>query len=1035
MRKGDGLNRKDRVERITSVKSFQAIDNSLQSLLRQTAGIASFIRYYDFTNNPDGYFEEQLCALKQLAEEFRRTGTFVADGDMEPSQALLWTFLQQLHTITQRFNDRWIDLPYWYMNEVLGVESLPPEPDRVWVRFIKNIPENAWIEQGECFMTPEDEDGNTLCYRLNADFEVQNIVVDRAFSIYFEKRKNIFPASVLGAVTSLKIKDLLSEPARGLMFGEGRDLLSSQSMGFMIASPALLLREGKRIVTITFEAENTPLSSYIESFVMPHIGRFDFSTQEGAFARLLNNLFYIQISTVEGWKLLSNYTAQPADDCSDDLVLKFVLSEDFPATVGCTSELHAFESAEPVLKVLLNLDAWLYPYSWISCFLLRRIRIHTRVEGVTNLLVYNELGRIDNSKPFLPFGLNTEKGAWFAIGNYEMAIKQAQMVDLKMTWKQLPEDVRGLEGYYEGYGADINNRSFKIHPRYLSDYTWRMISATTPYYLFATQTGSGDGPAPNMPLTDENKWRDIPIDKMPPTRLKEEEYEYSIQSKTGFVSFMLEEPAMGFGEKRYRRLFTEMMIHNAFRKKKQALLNPPITPMIERLTMDYEAEECIDLRIRVKTDRNIFYHVFPLGCKQVYPNQENTSIPLIYTMESGANVLLGLKNVKGGEFMRLYLDFIPINTEMAQLEIPQIKWYYGDGYTWHLMPDGAVLNDTTRNLLMGGCVEFSLPADIHLYRSLRDDIVWICAGVSENYEYIPELAGIYTNVAEVILDIADEKDECLYDYKKHQGKKLAPARHLPGITGVQMISSFYGGREKETDLNKLIRISEYVTHRGRAVIPRDYERITLQRFPEVEKVKCIPSLDTKQERNGVVTVAIIPREDKVTTSGWRPKASSNLILSVEDFLQNCVSESVTAVDVINPEYEELMIRCKVSFKRHFSSGTSRRRLKALCDDMIAPWQEDRKIPRFDYYLSVRNILDTILKQEYIRKVEELSVIRLAEREAEYFIINEYKNEDDIIKPSVPYGIFVPAREHLFLYEVEGDFGINEMTVDDTFVVN
>jgi len=1036
MRRGDGLSRKDRIERILSVLPFQAIDNSLESLLHQTEAIASFIRYYNFNNEPEGYFDELLDEIRQLGVEYRTGKQFIPTGDMEPSQALLWVFLQQLHTITERFNKRWKSLPYWYMNELIGIHSLHPVPDKVWVQFRKNIPETTCVEKDECFLTPEDENGFSFCYRLGDNFEVQNITVDKAYSIYFEKQKNMFPASVLNAVTSLKIKNLLAgNSGHGLMFGKERNLLNSHSLGFMIASPAFLLREGKRIVTITFEAENNPITDFIHSQVEKNIADFNFISQENISAQLLNNIFHIRISTVEGWKLVPNYVIRTVDTCKDDLELKFVLSEEFPCTIACDPEIHEFESKEPVVKVLLNLDAWLYPYSWIKNFLLRRIRIHTRVEGVTNLLVYNELGRIDNSKPFQPFGVNTEKGAWFAIGNYEMAVKYTQAIDLKMMWLQLPEDAQGMKGYYDSYRTNIDNTSFKISPRYLSEYNWRPVQDTYTRYLFATRENTKGAPIPNMPLISRNQWNEIPVDKMPPVHQKEEDYDYSIQSKTGFISFMLEEPSIGFGEKKYRQLFTELMIRNSFRKKNQALLNPPITPQIERLTMDYEAEECIDLRARTTAGRNNFYHVFPLGCKSVYPNQDNKSIPLIYTLESDANLLLALKQVQGGEFLRLYLDFIPVNKEIADLEIPQLKWYYGDGYTWYLMPDGTILNDTTRNLLVGGCIEFNLPEAINRLHLSSDGIVWIRAGIDDNYEYIPSLAGIYTNAAELILEIRNPDDDRWYDYKVQQGKKLIPARSIPGITQVQLISSFYGGREKETDLNKLIRVSEYVSHRGKAVIPRDYERIILQRFPEVEKVKCIPALDTKQGRSGVVTIAIIPCEDTIPSKGWRPKASSNLILAVEDFLQRCVSSCATMIDVINPEYEELMIRCRVTFKRRFSSGASRQRLKALCDRMIAPWQADRKTPRFDYSLIVKSVLETIRKQEYIREVSEFSVIRLAERDVEYYVINEYKDENDIIRPSVPYAIFVPAREHLFLYETEGGFGVNEMTIDDTFVVS
>ncbi len=1036
MIKGDGLNRNDRVERVTSVRPFRVIDNDICSLLRQVERIASFIRYYNFNREPEGYWDELLSELKKIHCFYKEKGYLPQpDGNMEPSQSVILIFLQQLHKLTDSFNNRWMQLPYWYINEVLGIESLPPLADKVWICFEKNIPGIVFVRKGERFKATTAEGGMSFIYRMTSDFQVENTTVEKAFSIWFEKKKHIFPASELDAVTSLRIKDLLNEECgMNLMFAGEKNLSHAQSPGFMIASASLLLREGKRVVTVTLEAENRPLTTFITRRVDPAEDAFDFTSETAKYVRLIDNIFYLQISTADGWKVLNHYTVRHAEDCRDDLVIRFILPEDFPATAACEDETHNFCSDYPVLKVLLNLDAWLYPYSWIKDFLLRRIRIHTCVEGVTNLLVYNELGRIDNSKPFQPFGLNTERGTWFAIGNYEMAVRPTLSLNVSIQWGQLPCDEYGLKEYYEGYEAEIDNTSFRIRPRYLNDYNWRYSSATRQWYLFSSQPSRPDGtPGPSLPLSPNTYWKNIPVDKMTPVTLPEDLYEYSIQSKNGFVSFLLDEPAIGFGEKRYRYLFTERMMRQTIKKKNHILLNPPIVPVIERITLDYEAEEIIDLRTHRTNDCNRFYHVFPLGCKQMFPNRENTSIPLIYKLESDANVILGLHHAKGGKFIRLYLDFVPVNREIADMELPRLRWYYGDGYSWRPMPDSVIENDTTRNLLTGGCIDFYLPEDIDRYHSEQTGLVWIRAGIEDHADYIPDLAGIYVNVAELELEIDDPADDRWQAFRKTQ-KDIRPVRSIPGITAVKNISTFQGGREKETDRNKLIRISEYVTHRGRAVTPRDYERLTLQRFTVIEKVKCIPALDTKHQRAGVVTVVVIPKNDSIMLTEWRPKASSALILVIEEYLNRHVSATVEFVDVINPEYEELMIRCRVIFKRKYSSGASRRRLKELCDRMIAPWQPYKETPSFDYFIRLQTVYDTIREQEYILSVDELSVIRLTEKKEEHYVIHEYNGEDEIIRPSEPYAIFVPAREHLFLMETETPFGISEMTIDETFVV-
>lgn len=1036
MREGDGLSRKDRWERVTSITPFHIIENDMDALLRQVKTISSYIRYYDFNRLPNGYWDELLLQLDEIRKVCEITGKLPEpDGKMEPAQAVILIFLRQLQGLTDHFNQRWKQMPLWFMNEILQIKSLEPFPNRVWVRFTKNTTAPVSMTEGEPFRTHTVENEAAFTYKLTEDYVIQNVHIEQAFSVYFEKQKRMFPASALNAVTSLKIKDLLhDECGMGLMFDEERNIGHAQSPGFMVASPSLLLREGTRIVTLTFESENYPLTGFISGNMDNHMGEFDFTSEESKYARLIENIFYLQISTVEGWKKISRYTTRSAEECKDDLILKFILPENFPATCACNDELHAFKSDYPILKVLLNLDAWLFPYSWIKDFILRRIRIHTCVEGVTNLLVYNELGRIDNSKPFQPFGLNTERGTWFAVGNYEMAIRPSKSMNVRLQWGQLPDDEYGMKGYYEGYESDIDNASFLIQPRYLTDYAWRPCLVGRLYPLFATRSDRpGDMPAPDLPLCAETQWKNIPLDKMTTVYMEEDLYEYSIRSKTGFVSFMLDQPSIGFGEKRYRYLFANRMLRQTWKKKELPLLNIPAVPVIERITIDYEAEEIIDLRTFSKSEKNRFYHVFPLGCKQVFPDRENTAVPLIYRMESDANIMFGLRNVKGGESIRLYLDFIPVNKEIVESDLPRLKWYYGDGYNWKPMPDSVIGKDTTRNMLKGGCVEFYMPSDTDGFLSRQTGLIWLRAGIIEHHDCIPDLAGIYTNAAELILEIDDPASERWGRFQNKE-KELYPVRNIPGIAEVVRISPYYGGREKETDENKLIRISEYITHRGRAVTARDYERITLNRFTAVDKVKCLPSMDTKQGRNGVVTVVVIPRKDRMSPLGWRPKASSNLILQIEEYLAKLVSERVSYVDVINPEYEELMIRCRITFKRRYPIATCRSRLKQLCDRLIAPWQENRQTPSFDYFIRLQTLYERIRNEEYIRSVEELSIIRLAEKKEEMYEIHEYNGTDEIIRPSVPYAIFVPAREHLFLTETEHPFGISEMTIDETFVI-
>lgn len=1027
MRNSDGLSRNDRVRRITSPVPFAVIDNSMESLLRQAEEIAAFIRYHDSSGQPNGYFKELLPQLEEIRRQYDADKP---DGNREPSQALLFTFLQQLHQVTQRFNQRWEGYADWFLSTLLDVEPLPPSADSVWLSFKKNSAGKVTIEKDLGFTAGTSKDNKSV-YRVTADLEVQDIEVINAYSLYFERQKNIFPASILKFVTSLKIKDLLNDPSkRELMFGKDKGLRYSKTLGFQITSPSLLLREGKRSVSISFLAETESWNTFLAE-IQRRGTSFLNSQEEKAIVQLLNNVFYLSVSTASGWENIKHYTLKME---SGRLVLKFVLAEDFPATAGCNPTIHHFESRHPALKIRLNLDAWLYPYSWIKQFLLKSVHISTHVEGISNVLFYNELGRIDNSKPFHPFGTNTERGAWFAIGNYEMALKNTQFVDVHLQWEQLPLDEQGLYGYYAAYKKNIDNTSFKVRTRYLSDYKWKDTPNPDPLYLFSsTPSHNNSAPEPCRPLAKESRLTQVSVEKMPEIILDEEKYDYSIQSKSGFVSFVLEEPEIGFGEKYYRQLFTDLMIRNRLRKKDQSVLNTPITPLIGRITLDYCAEDCIDLRTQARSDDTAIFHLYPFGCEQVYPNKENKAVPLVFSLESDANLLLALKNVKGDELFTLYFEFLPVNQEIPLEKIPLVKWYWGDGYQWKEVDDGTILDDTTRNLLTSGCMKIYIPVNIDKNLLDKKGVLWLRAGIESNEEYIPELAAIHVNVVRLELDQRSIKEENADGVKEPKGT-LSPEKMLEGIEGWTQITSFHGESEKENPINRMVRVSEYATHRGKAVTARDFERMALQAFPEIEKVKCLANVDVKSNKRGVVTLVVVPKEAAGTTVNWRPKASSQVILRIENYFVNRTSAYVTLVDVINPVYEELTLRCKAVFKAGYSYGTCRTNLVHLFNDLVAPWQKNQEPPKFGYHISLKDIYNQIVREDFVDRIEQFSVIQLTVAGEEKYFVHEYDKGNDLAQPSQAYTVFVPAREHIITAEITGAFGINDMIIDETFVI-
>ncbi len=1006
MKKRQGLTRIDRLERITSVKGVDAIDSGENSLLRRALEVAGFLRYYNLHYASEGHFRELLPQLEELLARLENGENLPEpDGRMEPSQALLYTFIRNLHEVFERFNRRWDDLPHWYIDEVGGIQDLDPLPCSMWVSLEKGTQDRIVIGRETGFVLKS----SGVVFHPEEEVVLENITVERIVSVHYKHQRNLYPASALECVTSIEVQEIPNDA-------------ESRSTGFIVSSPVLLLREGQRSIQLRLETESHAFTAFIEAANSHTDSPFAGWTNEQITRRLLANIFYVEISTDEGWKEIEGIQTTVGEGHPDNLTIRCALPEEFPATAECKQQLHGIDSRFPAMKVYLNLDAWLYPYSWIREFVLKRIVIDVDVQGVTSLSVYNDLGRVDNSKPFHPFGSGAQKGAWFVIGNYEMAVKHTESLDLHIRWIQLP--ATSLYEHYRAYNEGIDNRSFRVDAHYLKDYRWHDTPGRASWFLFASDPPNPDGgPLKEAPVTTESTLRGIPVEKMPAYAPGEQQnYDYTIRSKTGFVRFSLTEPEIGFGEKRYLALFSEQLINKVGKKRIADPPEQPIAPLVERITADYRASERIDLRGCDAHPDAGFWHIHPLGIRQVYPNRGHRSVPLIPSLQGELHLIFGLCGVKGGEYLRLWFDFAPMEREMSSY--PSVRWFWGDGYNWKELPDDVILCDTTENFSDAGMIGLDIPEILEQGSRDGNGVLWFRATVVSGMRRIPTLRKIVPNAIPLVSQTYDSVGSM----------PVLLQKPVPGVVQVHRLSPATDCRSRETPTEKIARVSEYTTHRGRVVTPRDYERVVMQAFPEIDYVQCFPNMDTKGSRRGVVTIVAIPSGDRQGKKGWRPKMSSAQILKMEKYLTRRASPAVTQVDVINPRYEEVLIRGIGTFHAGYSTGNCRAMLKELCDRMIAPWQHKRETPRPGIPLCHDEIARTIRDQPYIASLDKLSIIRLGHRGKTGYVIEESGHPGDILYPKEPYAIFVPAQEHLFPPSEEEFFGIGEMAIGQHFIV-
>ncbi len=1016
-----GLDRTKRNLSADKGQNLSIIDITMNSLKDQAIALSGLLNYYNNDNEPEGHIDRLINQIKNNKE----------DGTLDPSVALIQIFLENLQRSTLPFNNQWRDYPKWYLKEILKVEYLKNQGNKIWIGLQKTPYEKVIINEGTRFITQNDLE-QKLYYTTKETIEIPDTSLTKACVINLNKDQYKEPEKELDLISSLQIKDLSIKP----------DLIKPKNIGFKtigikLTSPVLLLKEGQRNVIITFYSKNDwigKLTEIIKKIISKKDEEiFQSLNYDSNFSnQIFKNIFYLTISTSEGWTQIVNYSIE-RDKIGGGLELKFTLDEKFPPTEGCTLEKHKFNSKYPKLNIHLNFDSWMYPYSWIKNIIINNVKINTKVQNISNIQVYNELGKIDISTPFPPFGINNRKGNWMAVGNYEMAVKNTNKVNIDIRWGQLPEDKEGLFGYYKEYFQDIDNTSFYVSSHYLADYEWKKTeNSSNAFYLFSTDNKElNNRPFEKAPLYYKTHIHGIETGKMSQVKIGEEEYEYNQQTRSGFISLSLKSPDMGFGNNLYYKLFSEQLIKNA-KKGTLPTINPPINPLIDRITLSYEAEDFIDFH-SADNDSAIDY-ILPLDTLDYFPITKKQSIPFVVELDN-TNLLFALKGAESNKELNIYFEFASEQKETASYPNNPIQWYIGNMRNWKDITEASlIVRDETMRLSISGRICFKIPSNLSPELYDNDGFLWIRAGMKYDENKIKNIKSLTLNPILLELDNETLNQDISFNSAK---TNLEPEKNIPGLSGSYPLTPFFGGREPETDKEMMIRVSEYITHQGRAVTPRDYERLILQEFLDIGKAVCYKEIDL--ESNIVTTIVVLPSVYSKT-----PLVSNYTMMKAERYLRSISTGYNYHIKITNPVYEQVLVRLimKQDESKQFFSRKNLQIIENLVNRYIAPWRFKNGLPKFGHIIPVHRMF-TVAKKLLKKKgidLNSLQIFCFMNESDDYSLEDYYNKKEKYIVPKQVNMLFVPATEHLLHLDSENSsipphFGIDEMKLGDTFIIS
>jgi hypothetical protein len=449
---------------------------------------------------------------------------------------------------------------------------------------------------------------------------------------------------------------------------------------------------------------------------------------------------------------------------------------------------------------------------------------------------------------------------------------------------------------------------------------------------------------------------------------------FSNQSSNGFFRLKLSSP---FGHKEYQTALTDYLIGQAKSGPGGPPPPEPYTPTLQSFLVSYTATADADLTTmdtKAFADRDIqFFHLYPFGDAEQHAQIDGgTSVYLMPQFRyietpsdpgagsGGSSVALknvgefyvGLEGVSAGQSVSILFQVLEGSTDPLVLKPEEHVYFsYLSDNTWKAIRRNLV-GDSTLQLIKSGLIELAIPADATTtHTMLPTGYIWLRFSVSEAADAVCKLLDVLPQAA-------------LVTY--HAGPNNAPnfptgalaagtiSKLKDPVSAVKKIAQPYasfrigGGGEDEQWFD--VRVSERLRHKDRAITIWDYERLVLQKFPQIHKVKCLSHAKLVADPQnpgqtlygelapGYVLVITIPDlKNRNDANLLRPYTSADLLVEVQDYLKartTCHAKVIAA----NPLFEELRMEFTVTLLKGYNDASYYHQLlQNEITQYLTPW--------------------------------------------------------------------------------------------------
>ena len=346
-------------------------------------------------------------------------------------------------------------------------------------------------------------------------------------------------------------------------------------------------------------------------------------------------------------------------------------------------------------------------------------------------------------------------------------------------------------------------------------------------------------------------------------------------------------------------------------------------------------------------------------------------------------IFIGIKELVADQNLSLLWEFAE-GTRKTDKIPPVIEWLFLADNRWIKLNDEYRISDSTHGFQTTGILEFSIPSQANNKNTIFDiaDLFWFCASIESDADAFPQLINITTNaVTASFKNNGNDPDHFALPLPAKKINRFTEM--LPAIKKIDQPVASFNGKMKEDGKEYYIRVSERLRHKSRAINNWDYERLVLENFPSVFKVKCLNNYLAGYFAAGHVTVVLISdlrNKNENHVDILFPKTSYIVLKNIEKLLSSKSSPFVK-VHAINPQLDQVLVNCKVKFNKGFDKGFYLQKLNEDLIEFLTPWiLSDVKSLSFSVKIYASSVINFIDKREYIDYVADLEMNQYTEHE-------------------------------------------------------